>query len=112
MKEKELEFIKQTTVNYVDFNAFDEGEIYYIVNTAKHESIIAVCLSKEREKAIFKAKCYIKGDWGADNRDQFMIHEDTPSLAEFHVFPVNLSFLTNMFEMKLKIFSEVDLYMI
>ncbi len=106
---KELDFFKQTTINYADFDAFDEGEIYYIFDIANHQSVIAVCLTKEHDKAIFKIKYHFSGDFGADNQDQFMIHEDTPNLADIHIFPVDLSFLVDMYHMKLKILSEVDL---
>ena len=110
---QELELLKQSIYNYVDLEVFDEGELYYVIDKAKKQSVIAVCLLNDREKVIFKVKYYIVGDFGIStfDNDKFMINVDTPNLADMRIFPVRLSFLFEPINLKLKILSEVELKM-
>lgn len=107
-----LELIKQEVYRYVDLDIFDEGEIYYIVDVAKHQSVIAVCLLKDQDKVIFKVINYIRGDFGiwSYEHDKFALSSDTPNLANIHIYPVSLSYLIDPMNEKIMIRSEIDMY--
>ena len=107
-----LELIKRREVHYVDLDVFEEGEIYYIFDVAKHQTVIAVCLLKEPDKVIFKVINYIRGDFGiwSYDHDKFALSTDTPNLADLHIFPVRLSFLIDPMNEKIMIRSEIDMY--
>lgn len=110
----ELELVKQTTVDYTDLDVFDEGEIYYIIDATENKSCIAVCLSVEQDKAVFKSMNYLTGDWiiTKNNCDRFIIDGNNPKLAAYlHIFPVRLNFQINMRDMKLTFSSEIQLHM-
>lgn len=111
---KELEFIKQTISKYVDLDVFVVGDIYYMVDVAKYQSVIVVCLSKDDEQVIFKVLYYIKGDFGITTyaNDKFAFYADTTNLTDIHIYPVNLSFFVEPINMKLKVLSEIDLKML
>ena len=109
---KELELVKQASADYVDFDVFDEGEIYYIIDAAKNRSAIVVCLQVKQDKAIFKIIDYLTGDWFfISDHDLFIIDSNNPSNAAYlHIFPVCFNFQINPLTMKLMIAAEVQLH--
>lgn len=109
-----LELVKQTTGKYVDLYVFDEGEIYYIIDVVKHRSAIAVCLSVKEYEAIFKIMDCLTGDWFfITDHDRFIVDGKNLPLAEnLRILPVRFNYKINLRDMKLKIASEVDMYML
>lgn len=108
-----LELIKQATVDYVDLDVFNVGEIYYIVDISENRSLIAICLSISKEKAIFKVMNYLTGIWDpiTSNHDQFNIDTTNPRLTAYlHIFPVTLNYMIDPCNMKITIKSEIKMY--
>lgn len=107
-----LELVKKRTVDYVDLDVLDVGEIYYIVDVAENRSIIAVCLSIDQDKAIFKIMEYLTGDWFfITDHNLFPINRDNLlSAAHLHIFPVTLNYMIDPCNMKLSIKSEINMY--
>ena len=108
---KELEFVKQKVFDYVDLEVFVEGDIYYIVNTDNYQSVVAVCLTKNQDRVIFKVKYYIRGDFGIStiNDDKFMFSSDTPHLDKMRVFPVDIGYFVDMMNSKIRVLSEIEM---
>lgn len=107
-----LEIVKQRSVEYVDFDIFDEGDIYNIFDVSNGHSVIAVCLLKEHDKVIFKVIYYLRGDFGiwSYDHDKFTFSTDTPNLADVRIFPIKLNFLIDAMNAKIMIRSEIDMY--
>lgn len=107
-----LKIVKQRSVDYVDFDVFDEGGIYNIYNVSNRHSVIGVCLLKEYDKVIFKIIEYIRGDFGiwSYENDKIVLSTDTPNLADICIVPFSLSFLIDPMNEKIMLRSEIDMY--